>query len=95
MEWTKRPDKKFYQNKRTNLVAWYVDDCNEAKTIREDYVSYMENYIKVDIYGKCGNQECQPQKVRVSYNVIIFKDCLEFRHCIFSTGTILHSVVSF
>ena len=66
MEWTKRPDKKFYQNKRTNLVAWYVDDCNEAKTIREDYVSYMENYIKVDIYGKCGNQECQPQQVNIS-----------------------------
>ena len=76
MEWTKRPNKKFYQNKRTNLVAWYVDDCNEAKTIREDYVSYMENYIKVDIYGKCGNQECQPQQVRIHYNEVFFKDCL-------------------
>ena len=78
MEWTKRPDKKFYQNKRTNLVAWYVDDCNEAKTIREDYVSYMENYIKVDIYGKCGNQECQPQQVHMYFLQCdnCFMDCL-------------------
>ena len=69
MEWTKRPDKNFYQNKRTNLVAWYVDDCNEAKTIREDYVSYLENYVKVDIYGKCGNQECHPQQVTIFSNI--------------------------
>ena len=61
--WTPRPDRKFYNSKRTNLVAWYIDDCTEAKTIREDYVSYMENYIKVDIYGKCGNKDCLPEKV--------------------------------
>ena len=30
---------------------------------REDYVSYLENYIKVDIYGSCGNLECTPEEV--------------------------------
>ena len=63
INWTKRPNQDFYKFKRTDLIAWYVDDCNEEKTIREDYVSYMENYIKVDIYGKCGNMECKPGKV--------------------------------
>lgn len=56
--WSKRPDAKFFSWNRTNLVAWHVDDCNEERTHREDYVSYLENYIPVDIYGKCGNLQC-------------------------------------
>ena len=65
INWTKRPNQQFYKFKRTDLIAWYVDDCNEEKTIREDYVSYMENYVKVDIYGKCGNMDCKPEKVNI------------------------------
>ena len=65
INWTKRPNQEFYKFKRTDLIAWYVDDCNEEKTIREDYVSYMENYVKVDIYGKCGNMDCKPGKVSI------------------------------
>ena len=65
INWTKRPNQQFYKFKRTDLIAWYVDDCNEEKTIREDYVSYMENYVKVDIYGKCGNMDCKPGKVSI------------------------------
>ena len=34
-------------------------------SFREDYVSYLENYIKVDIYGSCGNLECTPDKVSI------------------------------
>jgi len=60
--WTKHPDQNFYKAKRTDLVAWWVSDCNEVRTHREDYVSYLENYIKVDIYGSCGNLECTPDK---------------------------------
>ena len=67
INWTKRPNQQFYKFKRTDLIAWYVDDCNEEKTIREDYVSYMENYVKVDIYGKCGNMDCKPGKVSIVY----------------------------
>lgn len=61
-KWSKRPDAKFFSWNRTNLVAWLVDDCNEDRTHREDYVSYLENYIQVDIYGKCGNLECPSTK---------------------------------
>lgn len=57
------PPQEFYKTKRSNLVAWIMDDCGDRKaTHRQDYVSFLENYINVDIYGKCGDLECPPQR---------------------------------
>lgn len=32
--WTKHPNQEFYKAKRTDLVAWWVSDCNEFRTHR-------------------------------------------------------------
>ncbi len=40
---------------RSKLIAWYVSDCNSMESHREDYASFLANYLPVDIYGPCGN----------------------------------------
>ena len=42
---------------RSKLVAWFVSHC-QAKSKRLEYVRHLQNYIDVDIYGKCGNRKC-------------------------------------
>ena len=60
---TKAWDLNFERNSirnKTKLVAWFVSHC-KTKGLREKYVSELKKYIKVDVYGKCGNHEC-PRK---------------------------------
>ena len=44
---------------RSKLIAWYVADCNSLESHREDFASFIANYIPVDIFGPCGNLVCQ------------------------------------
>ena len=55
---------EIYQNFRI-ILYWHIDHIEQKNVhvYREDYVSYLENYIKVDIYGSCGNLECTPEEV--------------------------------
>lgn len=47
---------EIFKNK-TKLVAWAVSNCGSGAKRRE-YVSEMEKYINVDIYGRCGKAPC-------------------------------------
>ena len=52
---------KDYERKHKS-VAWIVSHCPTASH-REDYVKQLQEYINVDVYGKCGTLECpQDQK---------------------------------
>lgn len=61
--WT-QPNKNFsnetphqFRSNKTKLVAWFVSNCH-TKSRREDYVSALEKYLKVDVYGDCGPMYC-------------------------------------
>ena len=45
---------------KTKLMVWIVSDC-KTQSKREEYMTELSNYIKVDVFGKCGNftPECQ------------------------------------
>ena len=46
--------------KKTRFAAWVVSHCNTSSR-REEYVTQMQQYVKVDIYGGCGTLKC-PQR---------------------------------
>ena len=47
-----------YAQGRSKLVAWFVSHC-QTKNKRFEYVKHLQNYIDVDIYGKCGSLKCE------------------------------------
>lgn len=50
-----------YQNQavgKTKLVAWVASNCNTAGR-RLQYVSALSKYLPIDIYGKCGDLNCE------------------------------------
>ena len=49
------PSRINYAEGKTKLVAWFVSDCDTI-SFRESYVSILQKYIDVDIYGPCGNK---------------------------------------
>lgn len=51
---------KIIKNK-TKLVAWMSSNCNTYSK-RESYVAELRKYIKVDVYGACGNLKCPRNK---------------------------------
>ena len=46
-----------YSATKTRNVAWFVSNCR-TQSRREDYVTELQKYIDVDVYGKCGNLSC-------------------------------------
>lgn len=42
---------------KKKLVAWFVSNCITSSK-REKYVTKLQNYLQVDIYGACGPLEC-------------------------------------
>lgn len=38
---------------KKKLAAWFVSNCRTASR-REDFVSELEKYVPIDIYGGCG-----------------------------------------
>ncbi|ELU18689.1 hypothetical protein CAPTEDRAFT_147329 [Capitella teleta] len=48
----------FGAKKRKDVpVAWFASRCL-TQSRREDYVKELQEHIKVDIYGKCGDKQC-------------------------------------
>ena len=41
-------------NGKTKLMVWMVSHC-KTQSKREDYIAELSKYIKVDVFGKCGN----------------------------------------
>ena len=39
---------------KTKLMVWIVSHC-KTQSKREDYMAELSKYIKVDVFGKCGN----------------------------------------
>lgn len=46
--------------KKTKKVAWFVSNC-KARNNRLEYAQELAKYIKVDIFGSCGDKRC-PRK---------------------------------
>lgn len=44
---------------KTKLVAWFASHC-DTQSRREKYVTELQKYINVDVYGGCGPLECVP-----------------------------------
>ena len=42
---------------KEKLVAWMVSNC-PTQSRRLQYVSELKKYIKVDVYGRCGDMQC-------------------------------------
>lgn len=42
---------------KTKLVLWIVSNCH-TQSKREEYVSELERFVPVDIYGSCGDFPC-------------------------------------
>ena len=41
-------------NGKTKLMVWIVSHC-KTQSKREDYMAELSQYMKVDVFGKCGN----------------------------------------
>ena len=54
---------------RPKLVAWFVSNCRTPSR-REDYVRELRKYIHVDVYGRCGNLNCDKIKADACYEML-------------------------
>ncbi|XP_067681605.1 alpha-(1,3)-fucosyltransferase C-like [Haliotis asinina] len=45
---------------KSRPVAWFVSSCL-TQSRREEYVSQLQTYISVDVYGKCGTMNCSSE----------------------------------
>ena len=60
-----KDSKSFTENDKVvkdKLVAWLVSNCDAEE--RQEYVSELQTYINVSIYGKCGDSESCPGERR-------------------------------
>ncbi|XP_019866722.2 alpha-(1,3)-fucosyltransferase C-like [Aethina tumida] len=51
-------------------VAWFVSNCNDAPSKRLKLVREMQQYIDIDIYGKCGTLSCSKRNQERCYKDI-------------------------
>lgn len=48
-----------YAAGKTKKVGWFVSNCNfSTNSGRGNYAKELSKFIKVDIYGRCGNLKC-------------------------------------
>ena len=50
-----------YAQGKTKLVAWFVSNCHRLNG-RLEYAKRLQDFITVDIYGKCGTLNCSADK---------------------------------
>ena len=48
-----------YAQGKTKLVAWFVSNCRSSQRMK--YARSLQEYLTVDIYGKCGEHECSTE----------------------------------
>ena len=44
---------------KSRLIAWVASNCDRTAWKRLDFVKALSKHVKVNMYGKCGNQQCQ------------------------------------
>ncbi|XP_042889422.1 alpha-(1,3)-fucosyltransferase C-like isoform X2 [Penaeus japonicus] len=54
---------------KTKLIAWFVSNCH-SESGRESLVRTLQQYVEVDIYGKCGSLKCQRSQQRECYRML-------------------------
>lgn len=59
--------KKLWPHK-TKFAAWFVSHCNTLSG-REILIKQLQQYIDIDIYGKCGNYSC-PRSTPKCYEML-------------------------
>lgn len=45
-------------SEKADMAAWFVSNCKLTPSKRMDVAKAMQNYVQVDIYGKCGTKSC-------------------------------------
>ncbi|XP_065559857.1 alpha-(1,3)-fucosyltransferase C-like isoform X2 [Artemia franciscana] len=65
----KRVIREYKNFTKKNLVAWMVSRCETAGR-REDYIEELNEYIQVDVYGRCGNNKCPKEHWKECYDMI-------------------------
>ncbi|KAI9559152.1 hypothetical protein GHT06_015941 [Daphnia sinensis] len=53
-----------YAEGKTKMAAWLVSNCN-AKSSRKEMVTKLQQYVDVDVYGKCGTMSCSKDQAKV------------------------------
>lgn len=48
---------------KTKTAAWFVSHCN-AYSKRDELTQKLQEYIDVDIYGKCGTLQCEKHSTK-------------------------------
>nr|CAH0099095.1 unnamed protein product [Daphnia galeata] len=51
-----------YATGKTKLAAWMVSNCFLTNSGRNEMVTILRKYIKVDVYGSCGTLICPKEK---------------------------------
>ncbi|KAI9559150.1 hypothetical protein GHT06_015939 [Daphnia sinensis] len=46
-----------YAKGKTKMAAWFVSNCY-SKSSRNEFVTELQKYIDVDVYGRCGTMQC-------------------------------------
>ena len=50
---------KNYALGKTKPIAWFLSRCSKERMFRLNYVTNLQKFIPVDIYGKCGPLKCE------------------------------------
>lgn len=58
--------------KKTSPIAWAVSNC-KTNSRREEYVKNLQNYISVDVYGRCGKLQCPKDNSTLCYKMFAQK----------------------
>ncbi|KAH9364868.1 hypothetical protein HPB48_021706 [Haemaphysalis longicornis] len=51
--------RKSWMQKKT-MAVWPVSHCNTFGR-RENFIAELRKYVRIDVYGKCGNNTCWPR----------------------------------
>ena len=57
---TKTGGKNWMEGK-TKLIAWMASNCKEVFWPRNEFITELQQHMKVDTYGRCGNLTCLPR----------------------------------
>ncbi|XP_042217518.1 alpha-(1,3)-fucosyltransferase C-like [Homarus americanus] len=58
-----------YAAGKTKMAAWFVSNCI-SHSRREKLVRFMQKFIKIDVYGKCGPLECSRDTTHQCYQML-------------------------
>ncbi|XP_014300305.1 alpha-(1,3)-fucosyltransferase C isoform X2 [Microplitis demolitor] len=54
---------------KKKMAAWFVSHC-ETNSQREILVNNLQQYFEIDVYGKCGDKNCNKTKNHDCYNLV-------------------------